>query len=304
MIKAEIIADSIDKKGKRITSFVVTMPRIVLAELNTHRALSRNSASSRAIPFMKMLDMVKKTPFIPIKWMKEHTGMQGTEFFTDETEIKQLEIAYLDGRDNAIKTAEKLSGLGLTKQIVNRGLEPYMWHTVILTACDFENFIALRAHEAAEIHIQKLAYVMLEELNNSTPKLLQPGEWHIPFGDRMDETQISELINVLCPIQPASVNWYQDMVQNIKIKIATARCARVSYTVVGEEGKTDNYSNDVKLHDRLLSMGHLSPFEHCARTMSEEEFNINEWSGNFNGFVQYRKMLPNENRKDSRILKK
>ena len=188
MIKSEIIADSIDNKGKRITSFIVTIPRIILAELNTHRVLSRNSASSRAIPFVKMLDAVKTNPFIPIAWMKDHSGMQGNEFFTEEGQIKALEEAYLAGRDNAVKTAESLSNLGLTKQIVNRGLEAYMWHTVILTSTELENFFALRAHEAAEIHIQKLAYLMLEEMNNTIPKLLQNGEWHIPFGDKMNET--------------------------------------------------------------------------------------------------------------------
>ena len=295
MIQAKIIADSINNKGKRITSFVVTMPRIVLAELNTHRTLSRNSASSRAIPFAKMLDMVNKTPFIPIKWMKEHTGMQGSEYFTDENEIAQLEKTYLEGRDNAVKTAESLSNLGLTKQIVNRGLEAYMWHTVIITATEFENYFALRAHEAAEIHIQKLAFLMLEEMNNSTPKLLQPGEWHIPFGDNMDETKIIDILEG----ETKSNFPIKEELENIKIKIATARCARVSYTVVGEEGKPDNYENDIKLHDRLLSMGHLSPFEHCAQCTDNEG-----WSGNFQGWTQYRKMLPNENRGDYRLIKK
>lgn len=292
MIQAKIIADSINSKGKRITSFVVTMPRIVLAELNTHRALSRNSASSRAIPFIKMVEMVKKTPFIPIKWMKEHTGMQGNEFFTNESEIAQLEKTYLEGRDNAVKTAESLSSLGLTKQIVNRGLEAYMWHTVIITATEWENYFALRAHEAAEIHIQKLAYVMLEEMNNSAPKLLHPGDWHIPFGDNMNEDKISQMY-----VGPDSLSEQSDWIQNTKVKVATARCARVSYTVVGEEGKPDNYLNDVKLHDRLLSMGHLSPFEHCAQCTDEEK-----WYGNFYGWKQYRKILPNENRNDSRLL--
>jgi len=292
MIQAKIIADSINNKGKRITSFVVTMPRIVLAELNTHRVLSRNSASSRAIPFIKMLEMVKKTPFVPIRWMKEHTGMQGNEFFTNEIEIAQLEKAYLEGRDNAVRTAESLSNLGLTKQIVNRGLEAYMWHTVILTATEFENYFALRAHEAAEIHIQKLAYVMLEEMNNSTPKLLQVGQWHIPFGDNMDESEIfAQFENPAFDPEP-------EHMQNLKIKIATARCARVSYTVVGEEGKPNNYPNDIKLHDRLLSMGHLSPFEHCAQATDNEG-----WSGNFLGWTQYRKTLPNENKNDQRLKK-
>jgi thymidylate synthase ThyX len=295
MIKSEIIADSIDNKGKRITSFIVTIPRIILAELNTHRVLSRNSASSRAIPFVKMLDAVKTNPFIPIAWMKDHSGMQGNEFFTEEGQIKALEEAYLAGRDNAVKTAESLSNLGLTKQIVNRGLEAYMWHTVILTSTELENFFALRAHEAAEIHIQKLAYLMLEEMNNTIPKLLQNGEWHIPFGDKMNETELEKLMPV---VQPDSLNWHEEHIQLLKVKVAVARCARVSYTIVGEEGKPDNYGNDIKLHDRLMSMGHLSPFEHCAQATEDTG-----WSGNFQGWTQYRKTLPNENRNDNRLSK-
>jgi hypothetical protein len=238
--------------------------------------------------------MVKKAPFIPIRWMKEHTGMQGNEFFTNESEIALLEKTYLEGRDNAVKTAESLSNLGLTKQIVNRGLEAYMWHTVIITATEWENYFALRAHEAAEIHIQKLAYVMLEEMNNSTPKVLQPGEWHIPFGDNMDENKIQSLY-----VGPDALGEQEEWLQRAKVKVATARCARVSYTVVGEEGKPDNYESDIKLHDRLLSMGHLSPFEHCAQCTENEG-----WSGNFQGWTQYRKVLPNENREDSRLLTK
>lgn len=296
MIQAQIIADSINRKGKRITSFVVTMPRIVLAEFNTHRVFSRNSASSRAIPFAKMLDTVKNNPFIPIAWMKEHTGMQGTEYFTDPAEIAEIEKIYLEGRDSAVARAEKLSALGVTKQIVNRGLEAYMWHTVIVTSSEWENFTALRAEAAAEIHIQKLAFIMLEELNNSVPKVLQPGEWHIPFGDKMNEQELAKL---LPSIQPDSLTWQIEQLEFLKIKVATARCARVSYTVVGEEGKPDNYSADIKLHDRLLGMGHLSPFEHCAQCTDDEG-----WSGNFQGWTQYRKTLPNENRSDNRLFKK
>lgn len=291
MIQAKVVADSI-YKGKRITSFVVTMPRIVLAELNTHRALSRNSASSRAIKFTKMLESVKTNPFIPIAWMKDHPGMQGNEFFTDEKDIKILEETYLKGRDAAVATAESLSNLGLTKQIVNRGLEAYMWHTVIITGTEWENYFALRAHEAAEIHIQKLAHIMLDEMNQASPKELQAGEWHIPFGESMpkDEDIWEQDEN-----RPSN----KEEISEFKIKVATARCARVSYTIVGEEGKPDNYANDIKLHDRLLDMGHLSPFEHCAQATDEDG-----WSGNFKGWIQYRKILPNENRNDSRLLKK
>ncbi len=100
---------------------------------------------------------------------------------------------------------------------------------------------------------------------------------------------------------------------SIKTRIATARCARVSY--MNFEGK-DDYEADIKLHDTLLSSGHMSPFEHCAKAMSEEEYKgksdlkmpYNEyshgWCGNFRGFIQYRKMIKNESKTDSRVISK
>ena len=79
-ISAQIVADSKNEFGDRITTMLVTFPRYILAELNTHRMFSKNSASSRAIPFVKMLKSVKENPFIPIAWQKDHPGMQGTEY--------------------------------------------------------------------------------------------------------------------------------------------------------------------------------------------------------------------------------
>lgn len=171
MIQAKIIADSLSPQGHRITTMQVTFPRMILAELNTHRLFSRNSASSRAIPFEKMVKSVQENPFIPTVW----------------------------------------------------------------------NF------------------------------------------------------------------------ENLKIKISTARCARVSYTIVGEEGKKHDYQKDIELHDKLLSSGHMSPFEHCAKVMTDEEYrlfykgNIGShlngdiqfkehvlgWCNNFRGFIQYRYLIEN-----------
>jgi hypothetical protein len=104
----------------------------------------------------------------------------------------------------------------------------------------------------------------------------------------------------------------------IRIQIATARCARVSY--LNFEGK-DDYEADIKLYEQLLASGHMSPFEHCARAMDEVEYNENftetcvpHWfggddkiireggiSGNFKGWVQLRKTIQGENKKDERV---
>ena len=70
-ISAEIVADSIDPRGNRITSVLLTYPRFIHSELMTHRIFSRNSASSRAIPFKRALKMIEEDPFVPIAWQKE-----------------------------------------------------------------------------------------------------------------------------------------------------------------------------------------------------------------------------------------
>jgi len=294
MIKAEIVADSFNNlSGDRLTTFVVQFPRIVLAEFNTHRALSRNSASSRAIPFEKMLEKVMTNPFIPIRWMKDHKGMQGNEFFEGLDDKQELDAWWLGARDKAVAFAKDMSSFGVTKQFVNRLLEPFMWHTVIVTATEWENFFALRAHPAAEIHIQKLADLMLEAYNKSTPKRLEAGEFHIPFGDNFDDDRICRECGDKDDGTP-----YEEWLEQRKIEIATARCARVSY--LNYEGN-DDYAADIVLHDRLKDMGHWSPFEHCAKAMQKPAFS---WqSGNFVGFDQYRKTFIGENKIDDRVIK-
>jgi thymidylate synthase ThyX len=335
-ISAKIIADSLSPQGHRLTTFVLVFPRIVLAEFNTHRMLSKNSASSRAIPFNKMVKLVEEDPFIPIRWMKEHKGMQGSDYFED-VEANTLDVKWRSSALAAAKQARMLSEGGLTKQLCNRLLEPFMYHTVIVTGTEWENFFALRAHPQAEIHIADLAEKMLVAYNESTPNLLSAGEWHVPFGDKISiGIMEDELLDKDLRIK--SIGWgspvpgttteeirrqdvLQAVTQEYKIKIATARCARVSY--MNFEGKED-YTADIKLHDSLLASGHMSPFEHCARVMNDEEYvrhvsgvlvdgkfkipSMEEegdgWCGNFRGFIQYRKHMPGENKSDNRVLKK
>ena len=68
------------------------------------------------------------------------------------------------------------------------------------------------------------------------------------------------------------------------------------------DGEID-YKKDLKLHDTLLESHHMSPFEHCARAMSEEEYDsyvrsdgsvdTYGWCRNFKGFIQYRHFIEN-----------
>lgn len=332
-IEAKIIADSINKQGNRITSFLLTMPRSVLSEFNTHRAFSRNSASSRAIPFQKMLDGVSKNPFIPKAWQQDHTGMQGIKYI-DEQYVPTKVSQWLSARDEVVSWAsilnrplktdpagidtdtELIEGTTVSKQICNRLLEPFAWHTVLVTSTEYENFFSLRANEEAEIHIDELAQKMLAVYNLSNPKLLSEGEWHLPYGDEVDEEKLSKILfGVYRNFWPKE---QVTLVNEAKIKIAIARCARTSYTTIDTQLKHD-YEKDISLYDKLGGSGHASPFEHAAKAMSDYEYDKythtyldfegsvvveKGWCGNFRGYVQHRKMLKNENRKDSRVINK
>jgi len=268
MYEAKVLADSIGPSGARLTTMQVTFPRIVLAEVNTHRALSRNSASSRAIPVERMLRRVEDDPFIPIHWGKNQKGMQADEFL-DATDQIAAEEEWLRARDAAVESVRELLALGLHKQIANRLLEPWLWHTAIISATDWSNFFALRCHKDAQPEIQQAALMMRAARNASTPVRKYLGEWHLPLvGTERDDVTIWD-----CPIE-------------VVCKISVGRCARVSYLT--HDGKRDPQA-DIDLCDRLQASGHMSPFEHVAQALSSPTRN-----GNFSGWLQLRKMLPNE----------
>ena len=340
-IEAKIIADSKNQYGDRITTYLLTFPRFILAELNTHRVFSKNSASSRAIPFEKMVEMVETDPFIPIAWQKDHRGMQGIEYMIGE-DADQSKILWDVSKNEAINTAIDLHNHGTTKQLCNRLLEPFMWHTVLLTGTEWENFFKLRCPQyveyaqfaggklvfrskkeyidtlgkgddyseldwfeinegQAEIHMMALAEAMWDAMNESTPKELKAGEWHIPFSDNINDDKILQKIAKKEEISHLETAY--DIYQYYAIKIATARCARLSYMTF--DGEMD-YKKDLKLHDSLLEAHHASPFEHCCRVLTKEEYNIlgkmvlhpengyvfeNGWVDNFKGFISYRRIL-------------
>ena len=103
-ISATIVADSVNQQGDRLTSLQITFPRILLSEINTHRMLSKNTSSSRAIPFKKMVEAVQNDPFVPIAWQKHHPGMQGSEYL-DET-VKYDLISFMTILNDTLSNTE------------------------------------------------------------------------------------------------------------------------------------------------------------------------------------------------------
>ncbi len=265
---AKVIADSVSEAGARLITMEVTLPRIVLAEFNTHRVFSRNSASSRAIPIKEQIRRVMADPYIPIHWGVNRSGMQADAELTED-EVRAAKSVWLKARDNAVSSVDELMEIGLHKQVTNRLLEPFMWQTILVTSTEWSNFHALRANAQAHPEIRRAAELMRAAQGASTPKLLRLGEYHLPL------------------IQPDELDWAANNIE-MAIKVSVGRCARVSYLT--HDGKRD-HAKDIELYDRLVTSGHMSPLEHVATPL----FNRYEWSGNFQGWRQFRKTIPNEN---------
>ena len=309
---AKLILHSRNPDGVELLTWQLTYWRAIHAEVMTHRAFSRNASSSRAIPVEKQLRAIVEDCAGPIHWGANQKGMQAA----GQLEGEELETAKLQWRFaalDALTFAEDLSGIGLHKQIANRVLEPFSHITVLLSSTlpALRHFWALRAHPDAQPEFQLLAYRMLDVYLKSRPQEVAVGRWHVPFGDQISsesgvcycgaEMEGHSLYDNHAPKDnPAPFSWSDTL------KIATARCARVSYLT--HDGRLDPVA-DLGLYDRLAASdpSHASAFEHCAQAQwigpgkisnFDVGFRVDNEDGNGSGWLQYRKTLPREFRGD------
>lgn len=306
-IEAKIVADSLAPNGERLTTLLLTFPRIVHAELLTHRLFSRNAASSRAVPVKKMIESVRNNMFVPLAFQKSHIGMQGSEYF-EHTELVQARQLWIESAELALQQAEKMEKVGITKQLINRVLEPYQYYQVLLSSTEFENFFNLRCPQysfnnkifkSKKDVLVEIAGVLGESDFNNLDDYHQwaainkgQSEIHMmalaeAMYDALQESTPKILkeyewhIPFYDKIDQSKLFQGQMMVQSNRhqkaayldacIKISVGMCARTSYTTVGDE-KDFDYKKQIDLHDRLIASGHASPTEHVARVMSDDEY--------------------------------
>lgn len=283
MIEAKILLDSVGPNGARLTTFSLTYPRFIHAEIMTHRVFSRNAASSRAIPPHKILDLVEKSPAEPVFWGRNQQGMQAREELLEPL-LGQAKTLWGYARDSAVSFVRSLYAVGLHKQLSNRIVEPWMPMTTLVTSTHWKNFFALRRHSSAQPEFHAIANAAYQAFRESTPGEPNLFGWHAPLLPDREELLPSYSVQQI-------------------LKISVGRLARVSYLT--HDGKRDPEA-DIALCERLLASGHMSPFEHVAESMSEQEwtdFSLRaaaEWiergipMGNLWGWRQYRKLLTDE----------
>lgn len=259
MYRAEVLADSLSPENVRLTTFLVRFPRFILAEVNTHRVLSRNFESSRAVPVARRIADVRADPFVPLVFGRNQRGMQATQSL-DADEAIRARSAWLEAARSACDHAETLAALGVHKQLANRVMEPYSYVSGIITATEWSNFFALRCHPDAQPEFRHLAELMRTAMGLSEPARTTE---HLPWIRDEDRDHPERF-------------W-----------ISAGRCARVSYNT--HEGVCDPAA-DADLARKLVASGHMSPLEHPAAYYPYPP----DDTGNLRGWVQFRKTIHDE----------
>lgn len=248
-ITARVVEASESPSGVRLTTFALTMPKWLLQEFNTHRAISKSSASSRAIPTRRLLRKALRG-YMPAPFTQARPGMASNSPVPPVHAVL-ASIAWRVARFFSVMCCWVLNLLGVSKQHANRLLEPFLYVSTVATGTDWDNFFSLRDHPDAQPEIQILARKMRAAMSETRYWIrTHENDLHLPFV-RANERMILE-------DQPM-----------LAAALSAARCARVSYA--NHEGKEPDYVQDLKTALRLLSSKplHASPWEHQASPLKD-----------------------------------
>jgi Thymidylate synthase complementing protein len=288
-MEVEILADSAcETAPHRLTTFRVRVPVFVHYEILRHRAFSFSVASTRAIPLRKQIQAVIDDPFIPIYWGAAKSGMQPGGDLPEGVQQDCL-TWWLGACDEAVGYAKDLDSFGLHKQTAARLLMPFAWMDMVITTCapGLMNFFRLRCDEKVQAETRRVAVRMALAYRDSTPRQLEPGEWHLPY---VTAEELAVLCDARVPGGRSEASRLADVesLTRILLKYSVARCSRVSFLRHGAD-KPDP-EKDRKSHDDRVAAGDWSVAEHQCRMPYPGE-DIRGLEGNLPGVIQYRQLL-------------
>lgn len=308
-----------------IVTYEAKIPRMILPQYNTHRALSKSASSGRAIPGKRYRKIL--TGYMPNEFPRNSKGMKpkaNLEGLHKLMAICLWKLLYW------ITCAfhQMFMWIGVHKEILNRILDAFAWVHVITTTTHLKNLFALRIHPDAQFQFKEAAEAINEAVSKARASVRHI---HLPLITIDDICDVVEDFKVGCADDYALTKTNTDVttiehlvlgrgskklsdyrkispqVWMYLIAINTAKTARGSYL---------NQYQPKNLHDNLDTYKdlvvskpvHASPAESCAMSqgmythlMSEEHTEL-QWqlhrrdpetlSGNFaKGLVQFRKII-------------
>lgn len=274
----------ITKQSLPLLTVEIEMPKFIQAQFNTHRALNRNSQSSRAVPVSKTLKTVPS--YVPQEVGFNNKGMVCKDYLDTEQltwfqeRWRNLERLIELEVKNINTDCKELFGKTIEKGIINRPLDPFRMVRVVATGVvdskGWYNFLKQRAHIDAQADIRKIAFIIEEMVKNIEPTI---GDRHLPYA--------------LPEQSPAQ-----------QVKYSVVSCAAISYrnTIDPYDSETIN-----RIYEKLLSSDpvHWSPFEHQGFNLSMVVPGDPAFHSNFagSGYTQLRKMKQNFKTDTTELIK-
>lgn len=243
-------------------TFELVYPRYIHSEFLTHRVMSRNSSSSRAVPVKRVIEQIEDNPVVPPKVFMNKPGMVG-DVEADEATTKEFKKLWMEALNNAVTVAKSMDKFGIHKQHVNRILEPYQYIRTIVTATEWDNFFNLRLAPDAHPQMHALARAIHEEMYEYKDQ---------NFGYLEEDSGV--IFTVPYVTEDDLYILGDDCDYLTLMQISAARCARVSYN--NHDGSKPDIKKDLELYRRLYSLGHMSPLEHtCVKDAFKDSHNAN-----------------------------
>lgn len=261
-LSVELLLDTLTPNNTRLTTFRLSIPKVLLAQFNTHRVFSRCASSSRAIPIRTNIANTNLEPVEPLTWRENRPGMvAGNELSEFKHDLATL--IWRSHRWYSNLTAWLLSHCGVAKEWANRPLDTHSYAQVIVTSSEWGNFINLRMHHAAQDYMHLLADNIYTLLDNNIPTKAKYGDWHLPYIGLIHNAGEEDILR------------------------SVAMCAQVSYRKLASPTTSKVHDIIDKLYHTPM---HASPFEHVAVVVRPSD--DHKLQRNFNsGLIQYRALV-------------
>ena len=183
----------------------------------------------------------------------------------------------------------------VTEFLKKKGIDTSNWSE--------EKWLSLNKGQA-EIHMMDLAEKIYDAMNESTPKQLKAGEWHLPFSGMIDKMPYTENSRETLKNKMYRQNKVDEYEKVVKPKISASLCAKISFDTTFAN---DTWQKHLDRATRLIQDKHFSPFEHQYKVPSKEElskmtstfastngkitFSIKPFASNIPNWIQFRKLL-------------
>lgn len=297
--------------GQEAVSLRLRYPRLIHGEFMTHKMISKNAASSRAIKASKAILHALQNPARPVEWGMDNPGMQSRKLHPHAWLGKAIWKAHAYASIAATYLLQKFK---FHKQIANRVNETHSLIDVVMSATDMQNFFWLRYHPDADPTIRELAKAMFTVYHASNPMAIKPGEWHLPYIYRVRDDQgvlHYHKLNITgtydCGAEVFEIGEEVDLETAREISASCA--AQASFRNLDFSNKK---ASNIKARLIDSEPKHASPFEHPATPMPEWEWKERNqlyeiikdawidperilYCANFRGWIQWRKLIPQEN---------